>query len=123
MALVSSCEVRVPYLSSYPIPDQVHHILSSLPLEPGMYEPCTSIDFCMQDNVTTPFPKGGLNSFGFYLYVFLQGTSSMLSPIFLTLSTSLVGVSDAFEKKMATKILRLTKRLGCTLVNKDESEL
>lgn len=107
-ALVSPCEVRVPNLSSYPIPDQVYHILSSPPLEPGIYEPCTSIDFCMQNSAPMPFPKGGLNSYGFYIYVFLQGTSSMLSPIFLTLSTSVVGVSDAFEKKTTTKILRLT---------------
>lgn len=53
----------------------------------------------------------------------LQGVSSPLSPIFVTLVPSLLKVFYSLEKKMTTKILKMTKQLRCTLVKNGEIEL
>lgn len=47
-----------------------------------------------------------------------------MSPIFVTPNSSLVRVSNMYEKKkMASRILRMTKQLGCSLVRSDKIEV
>lgn len=87
------------------------------------YDTYISIGFCLEDNVSRLVIVMGLSSLGFSLFVCLQGASSVLSPIFMALIPSLVWVSNAFEKRVATRVLRINNKLKYSLVTNKEIKL